>query len=57
MTDNNTMADSIPTEVGFLTDLMKLDLGKHSISINLLCFETKQINFMVLTISLFFFLP
>ena len=43
MTVNNTMTGSIPTEVGLLFDLTTLDLGKHFISIYLLCFETKSV--------------
>ena len=42
--NNNIMADSIPTEIGLLTNLMLHDLGKWLHYVFPLCSETKQIN-------------
>ena len=39
--DDNELTGTIPTEFGLLSDFRYLYLGKHSISILLLCFETK----------------
>ena len=48
---------SIPTEVGLLTKLLSLSLGKQFVLIILsLCFAIKQIIYLLLTISLWFFL-
>ena len=52
MTGNNELKGPIPTEVGLLTDLTTFDLSKHYIPIWLLCFETNNIRFTVLTVSL-----
>ena len=53
--DGNELTGSIPTETGLMTALTHFYLSKHFISIFLLCFETKRIRSLILTISLFFF--
>ena len=46
----------IPTEVGYLTKLTNLDLRKGLFSVLLLCFETRHICSMLLTLVLIFYL-
>ena len=50
----NKLTGSIPTEVGLLTNLDHLRLGKHLFSALLLCFETKQIRYYYLTLIVLF---
>ena len=45
----NKLTGPIPTEIGLLTDLTWLQLGKRLLSVLLSCFETKQIGFIPLT--------
>ena len=44
MIARNELTGSIPMEIGLLTNLMILNLGKCLHYVLLLCFETKQIN-------------
>ena len=49
MIDGNELTGSIPTEVGVLTKLKSLCLGKHLFSVLLLYSKPKQMRSMFLT--------
>ena len=56
MIDSGSLTGSIPTEIGELTGLTSLGLGKQLFSVLLVYFETKQILSLLLTFSLSYFL-
>ena len=53
--DENELTGPISTEIGLLTELTWLRLGKQVFSVVLFCFETKPTNSMLLTLPSVFF--